>query len=210
MYRKDIDEVNCVCDNMSHIISLDEQRSLQTDQILAVARMMILNLGCWHAYCEAYNANPLLLTRVADLEPCGDRCPHCRGDFDPASTNQYRRADRQGLTNFLIDVFIDNPVGKITPEQLVQELFDSKPRQTVYRRQRSVNAFSKLSCEFTIFQLILSGIVGIIVEEGDHTVDGAGDVLKYAPPKVHCKLNTNADHNMAYSDDSNWEPMLLH
>lgn len=110
----------------------------------------------------------------------------------------------------LIDIFIDNPVGKIILEELVKKLFDSKPGQTVYRRRPSVHAFSKLSCEFTIFQLILAGIVGIVIEEGDHTVDGDGEVVKYAPPKVHCKLNTDASHNMAYSDDSNWEPMLIY
>ena len=132
--------------------------SRNANRLMRFAASLFSTLAAGKSFFEEHSGNPLLSDSSNPREPCGTQCPRCRGDMDPSSKNHYQLFDRDGLTNFLIDTFIDNPVRKVTPAKLVELLFNSKPGQTIYRRQRSDKPFSLLSYEFTISQLIATDI----------------------------------------------------
>lgn len=210
MYRRELKEDQQIRTDMTHVVSIDEQRSLQRAQLLDVVRMVVLDLGCWHVLLEMATGNPETGDDFELPDNCGTQCPRCRGEFEPRPSNHYRQIDRDGIIAFLVDTFINNPVGKVTPDELVKLLFNSNPGQSVYKRPRSTKAHSNLSCEFTIFQLIAARIIDIMVEEGEPEFDSRGKMMKMNEPKIWCKLCTDASHNMAYSVDSNWGGILTY
>jgi len=158
MYLPSVSEDNHITPAMEAVLTVAEQKKLQTKLLNAFVSVVVLNYGCWHVALERFKGNPLLPTD--DLQPCVDHCPRCRGELNPGPSNHYKPVLRDGLVLFLVETFINNPTGRVTPGDLIKKLHDFEDvGKKVYARPRSSKPFSMISCEFTIFQLILSNII---------------------------------------------------
>ena len=91
---------------------------------------------------------------------------------------------------------------------MVRLLTDSKPGKYIYNRPRRKNAFSIISCKFTVLQLVAADIIDIRVEEPVEKWNTNGKTVGYEYPKAHCKLGVNSNYELIMSKDSSWEKVL--
>ena len=83
-------------------------------------------------------------------------CPVCNGDIH----NYVILVQREGLSKFRTDTFINNPSGVITPTVLVKKLsVFPDVRHVVYNRSRSVKCPPMKYINVTVLQLIASGLI---------------------------------------------------
>ena len=87
---------------------------------------------------------------------CNNAYPVCNGEIH----NYVMPVQREGLSNFLADTFINNPSVVITPNVLVKNLsVFPDVRQIVYNRSRSVKCPPMKYINVTVLQLIASGLI---------------------------------------------------
>ena len=115
------------------IMSEGETINMQRSRLIDLLKMIVLRGDFWHMMLEEKIGNPLEPPTV-DLTSCVDACPFCCDNLSeyimPASCN--------GLSLFLVDVFINNPGGELTPSLIVKKLTQYKNIGTlVYCRPRS-------------------------------------------------------------------------
>ncbi len=198
---------NTVRQDMEDVIPLQEQIRIQLTELHSFVRIVILDVGCWQVALEEFKGNPLV--RNDDLVMCGDRCPRCRGEMEPSGNNIYKKVVKAGMIAFLVDIFITNPKGRVTPDSLIKSLHDYKDvGKTVYGRPRSSKPFSMATCEFNVFQLFMAKLVDITAEVETIKFGENNEKLRY---NVHlfCKLNSDSDGNLRIHDDNAWSGMLL-
>ena len=115
------------------ILSRIEEIELQRSNLLDLLKMIVLQDDCWHKCIESYIGNPFELPAI-DLTNCGDACPFCLGIIKEF----IMPVSHEGLSQFLADVFINNPGEDLTPLLLVKKLSKFKVFGiVVYGRPRS-------------------------------------------------------------------------
>ena len=78
---------------------------------------------------------------------------------------------REGLSKFLADTFINNPSGFITPTVLVKKLsVFPDVGQVVYTRSRSVKCPPMKYINVTVSQLIASGLIRMEIDKESNCV----------------------------------------
>ena len=98
------------------ILSRVEVIDLQRANLLELLKMIVLRGDCWHKCIEAFIGNPLEPPSI-DLTNCGDACPYCLDLIQ----EHIMPVNREGLSQFLAEMFINNPGGNLTPTVLVKD-----------------------------------------------------------------------------------------
>ena len=102
-----------------------------------------------------------------------------------------------GMTCFLCQVFIIQPVADLTPSRLVMELERYHDvGLVVYKRVRSKKPFDNPFLEVTILQLFASGMVCFNIEPA-------------SKPKALCKLAVDDNMSPEYLNDTKWGKLFL-
>lgn len=155
------------------IISKKEERNYQIKNLIEVASLFVLDVGCWHSYLEKYCAEVEELVNIDNNISCDGNCPNCMRQNK--NTTIGTPVSRSGLTAFLCRyMLVDNT--PYTPCNLAKLLHDyPNVGKCVFNRQRSKKASSMSTCEVTILQLIASSIIKLHIEEDES-------------PKAICKL----------------------
>ena len=137
------------------ILSRVEVIDLQRANLLELLKLIVLRGNCWHKCIEALIGNPLEPPSI-DLTNCGDACPYCLDLIK----EYIMPVNREGLSQFLAEIFINNPGGDLTPTVLVKKLTEFKDVGTVvYGRPRSNKPPPHKYVTVTILQLIASELV---------------------------------------------------
>jgi superfamily II DNA helicase RecQ len=82
----------------SSVVSVDEYRKLEYNNLINVLRLVFLQLGCWHVILEQSCSS----TTTEELTPCQLNCPYCNKSME----SYIMQVRRVGLIAFLIDTFI--------------------------------------------------------------------------------------------------------
>ena len=137
------------------ILSQVEFIDLQRANLLELLKIIVLRGYCWYNCIEAFIGNPLEPPSI-DLTNCGDACPYCLDTIK----EYIMPVNREGLSQLLAEVFINNPGGNLTPAVLVKKLTKSKDVGIfVYERPRSKNPPPHKYVTVTILQFIASELV---------------------------------------------------
>ena len=129
---------------------LDEIK-LQCYNPIELLKMIVLRDDCWHKKIEDLVGSPLEPPAI-DLTICGDTCPFCCDMI----TNYIISISRAGLSQFLADVFINNPGGELSPVLLVKKLTEYKDAGIFYGRPRRKKALPGNYVSVTILRLMTS------------------------------------------------------
>ena len=104
---------------------------------------------------------------------------------------------RAGMTRFLCQVFIMQPVADLTPSWLVFELSRYLDvGSVVYKRARSKKPFDNPFLEVTVLQLFASGLICFNIEAG-------------TKPRALCKLAVGENMSPEYLNDTKWDNLFL-
>jgi superfamily II DNA helicase RecQ len=144
------------------VLSADELRSIECNNLLSVLRIVFLKSGCWHVALEKSCAS----TNIEQLTPCETSCPYCNDTMDCYIMTVQRR----GLISFLIDTFIRRSDGGIIDiKKLISHLrqYDNVGTKVFTRRVNT--AYDNKYLGVIVLQLIASRILIVNVvqdEEG--------------------------------------------
>ena len=172
------------------ILSRVEVIDLQRANLLELLKMTVLRGDCWHKCIEALIGNPLEPPSI-DLTNCENACPYCLDLIK----DYIMPVNREGLSQFLAEVFINNPAGDLTPAILVKKLTEyNDVGIVVYGRPRSNKPPPHKYVSVTILQLIASELV--LLSFDDKTNESRCTlVIEGATP--------------AYLNNDYWEDMYL-
>lgn len=190
-------------DTANGILTIEEERNMQHDLINEVARLLVLNLGCWHTCIEMYSMNPVAYHRnngVYGYPPCINMCPYCDGSIkdmiDPIK--------KDGMMQFLAETFlcqvnVNGLINALTPITLATALFNFKDVGILVYGRKTKKAKSNSITQLTILQLIVSNILRLEIKESNN-------------PKAYCKLAFGGGvdrHTPNYMIDNYWNGIRL-
>ena len=92
------------------MLSRLDKIKLQRSNLIELLRMVVLRADCRHKKIYDFIGN-LIKPPAINLTTCGDACPFCCDMI----TNYVMPTSRAGLSQFLADVFINNPGGEVSP-----------------------------------------------------------------------------------------------
>jgi hypothetical protein len=87
------------------ILTIEEEQNMKRHSINEVARLLVLNLGCWHTCIETYSMNPVTYhgdNGVYGYLPCINTCPCC----DRSIKDIIHPIKKDGMMQFLADTFL--------------------------------------------------------------------------------------------------------
>ena len=152
--------------------------------------MIVLKGNCWHQAIENFIGNPLE-PPVLVLTSCGNACPFC---CDVIS-DYVMPIIRKGLSQFLVDIFINNPGSALSPVLLVKKLTEYEDVGTVvYARPRSNIPPPAKFVSVTVLQLIASSLIKLEFEEDNND--------------AKCSLSMIAETS-SYLQDDYWVRMYI-
>ena len=101
----------------TQLFSMEEQRKIQSADLLELLQFMVLDNGCWHVFLEDYSSNPLQ-PPLETTTNCNNACPFCLQTIHKVILP----VNRQGVTDFLAETFINTPTGELTPSAICKKL----------------------------------------------------------------------------------------
>ena len=144
------------------ILSIEEERKMQVDNIHCLCRMLLLNFGCWHRYLEICSASPYQYTSNYPFYNCNKNCPFCSGSISEVVKPVYRH----GISNFIVQTLLLNCVEVYTPMSLAKKLTEFPSVGTlIYGRKSGQTCEKPSDASITIMQLICSNILSIDIKE---------------------------------------------
>ena len=145
------------------IVSDEEVRSFQLENILSVVALMFLHpKSCWHNRIEqtcilpsmVENSNDTASNENTIFNRCNNACPSCVGTY----TSYLKGVSRIGLTQFLVQTFILNQSGIITPTALVKKLKEYRDVGKIVYKKRVGTPPTQSYLNGTVLQLMSSKI----------------------------------------------------
>ena len=123
---------------------------MQQKNLLVLLKLIVLKGPCWHVQINTLLYNPMKPPATTVVN-CNNTCPGCNGRIK----GFVMPIKLDGLSNFLADNFINNPLGIIIPSVLIQKLSNyPSVGQVVYNRSQSVKYPPNKFVNVTILQLI--------------------------------------------------------
>jgi superfamily II DNA or RNA helicase len=168
--------------DLLNIISIEEERNIQRNELKMTAQLLCLEVGCFHSFLEWHSGNPSLRQWFRHI-PCIDLCPDCDG----SKPKMIKTVSKIGLSTFIAESLIYHKYGvDLSPQQLSEALFKyPNVGKTIYNRPNSIKAESTTATDITIMQLLASGIIEMCITEGKK-------------PKVSCKIGINISSATPY------------
>ena len=176
--------------NVIRILAQTDEIKMQRSNLFELMKMIVLKGVCWHARIEDFLGNPLE-PPSSDLIVCGNACPVCCGTI----SEYVMPVNRNGLSQFLADIFINKPCGELSPILMLKKLLEYTDVGTiVYCRPRSNKPPAVKFVSVTVLQLLVSGLVQLNFDE--------------ATNKAKCCLGMIAERP-AYLNNDYWHLMYL-
>ena len=144
-----------ITSNTNPILSIKEEQKMQQKNLLDLLKMIFLKGDCWHAQLETVLGNTLE-PPASGILVCNTSCPKYRDEVK----HFVMPVKRSGLSVFLLNTFINNLTGQITPEILVQKLFRyPEVGKKIYNRYQSNKAPVLKFINVTVLHLIANGLI---------------------------------------------------
>ena len=117
--------------------------------------MIVLEGECWYVQLKNILRDP--------LEPSA-KIIHSFNNSCPKYSNNIKEimmpVKRSGMAYFQAEIFISNPTGLITPNKLIEQLYDFPDvGKCVYNRPRKNKAATMKCVNVTVLRLITSGLI---------------------------------------------------
>ena len=166
----DTSNYNNGIDNMEHqntILTKEEERSIQLQNIHTLCQFLFLNHGCWHRTLELMSGSPFISNEQYHYYYCNKACPFCDGSINEV----VKRVDRKGLCRFLVNTLLINCVELFTPSQLAKKLLEYPSVGTkIYGRKTGQGCEKTSDPSVTILQLLSNNILCLNIKESNHPV----------------------------------------
>merc|ERR1712151_1092565 len=181
-------ESDNLSDNAStYLISKEQFRQFEIQNLNLVCAMLFLNYGCWHNYIEISSGNPSRDQRNHSYSPCGTMCPYCTNEI----TNISKPVSKDGVCSFLVAKMFNTPK-QCTAIELGDALHTHPGSgKSIFGRRTALQPEKKSDCYVVIIQLILTGILELKVDPSPN-------------PKSFCILTFNNENEPKYLKEQYW------
>ena len=181
------EKTNVQNNNENVLLSIDEYRKIEIENLNSIASLLFLNYGCWHNYLEISSINPFSNSNAHTYVPCITNCPYCTNTI----LTICKPINRHAICSFLVAKMFNNPK-QYNAIELGDELFKYPGSGiSIYGRKTAPQPERKFDCYITIMQLILSGILSMTAEPA-------------VTPKSYCLLSIDTDNAPKYLKDQFW------
>ena len=155
-------ETNNVRGAVTSLLSKDEERLIELQNIHSLCRLLFLNFGCWHRQLELASASPFTAHYNYQCFHCNNSCPYCNQSINDI----VKPVNRRELGRFLVDTLLINCIELYTPAQLAKKLQDYPSVGTkIYGRQSGQTCEKPSDSSVTILQLLCTNILSLNIKE---------------------------------------------
>jgi hypothetical protein len=184
------------------ILPLKEYRQMLIDDLLAVVKMYVLPIECFHCYLARRLANPFMkdYNMSVPLAACGNACDYClRNNGDVTANKAFPSVVRLGLKRVLLDLFIgERRVLNPTIDDDFTKVVQRYPSiQRIVFASKSKKVPEKMKIEQLLLMLLVSSILTFQVQFDD-------DDEKHKNPKIVARLNIDVDGELCVTQDVHW------